>query len=88
MAREFGAYDKLWNALVGRPTDTTIDEKIRGDLSVEEAEVLELRFGLTGNRPKTLDQTGTTIGAQDDDVRRIEALAIGKLRQGLGVQHR
>lgn len=88
MAREFGAYDKLWNALVGRPTDTTIDDKIRGDLSVEEAEVLEMRFGLSGARPKTLDQTGTVIGATDDDVRQIEALAIRKLRQGLGVQRR
>ena len=82
------AYDKLWNALVGRPEDTTIDAQVKEGLSEKEAAVLETRFGLTGNHPTTLDETGTAIGATGDDVRRIETIALRKLRLGLGVQHR
>ena len=88
MAREFSGYDKLWNALVGRPKDTAIDERIREGLSENEAAVLETRFGLTGKRPTTLGETRTAIGVTGDDVCRIEALALRKLRLELAVQHR
>ena len=88
MTREFSGYDKLWNALAGRPEGTAIDDKIQEGLSETEAAILETRFGLTGSRPTSLQDTGTAIGATGDDVRRIEALALRKLRLELAVQRR
>ncbi len=86
MPKEFSRYDALWNALAGRPKDTTIGEKMQEELSAKEAALVDMRFGLTDNRPTTLDETGTAFGVTGDDVRRIEALALRKLRHGFDIQ--
>jgi RNA polymerase primary sigma factor len=49
-------------------------------LSVREQRVLELRFGLSGDRPQTLDEVGREFQVTRERVRQIEAKALSKLR--------
>jgi RNA polymerase primary sigma factor len=49
-------------------------------LPVREREVLELRFGLTGAPPYTLEQAGRLIGLSRERVRQIEGHALRKLQ--------
>jgi RNA polymerase primary sigma factor len=52
-------------------------------LEWREAAVLRLRFGLTGDEPKTLKAIGETLGLTRERVRQIETEALAKLRDGL-----
>ncbi len=49
-------------------------------LSEREREVLELRFGLVGERPLTLDEVGRHFELTRERIRQIEAKALTKLR--------
>ena len=49
-------------------------------LSDREREVLELRFGLIGERPLTLDEVGRHFELTRERIRQIEAKALTKLR--------
>jgi RNA polymerase primary sigma factor len=49
-------------------------------LTEREQRVLELRFGLDGRRPKTLDEVGREFRVTRERVRQIEAKALSKLR--------
>jgi len=49
-------------------------------LSDREREVLELRFGLVGERPLTLDEVGRHFELTRERIRQIEAKALTKLR--------
>jgi RNA polymerase sigma factor (sigma-70 family) len=49
-------------------------------LSDREREVLELRFGLVGDRPLTLDEVGRHFDLTRERIRQIEAKALTKLR--------
>jgi RNA polymerase primary sigma factor len=49
-------------------------------LSDREQRVLELRFGLNGERPQTLDEVGREFRVTRERVRQIEAKALSKLR--------
>ncbi len=49
-------------------------------LSDREREVLELRFGLVGERPLTLDEVGRHFKLTRERIRQIEAKALTKLR--------
>ena len=42
--------------------------------------VLELRFGLAGSEPKTLEEVGRKLGVTRERVRQIEARGLGDLR--------
>ncbi len=50
-------------------------------LTTREKEVLELRFGLDGNKPKTQNEIAQMMGISRSYVSRIETKAIGKLAQ-------
>lgn len=50
-------------------------------LSTRETTVLRLRFGLSGEDPHTLEQTGKVLGITRERVRQIQERAIEKLRQ-------
>jgi RNA polymerase primary sigma factor len=52
-----------------------------GDLSPREREVMELRFGLDGSEPRTLQDVGDRLGLSRERVRQLEARAKGKLRR-------
>ncbi|MGH2686758.1 MAG: sigma-70 family RNA polymerase sigma factor [Actinomycetota bacterium] len=49
-------------------------------LSVKEQKVLELRFGLVGRPPLTLEEVGTEFDLTRERIRQIEAKALTKLR--------
>ena len=48
-------------------------------LKDREKTILELRFGLNGNHPKTQNQIAGMMGISRSYVSRIETKAIGKL---------
>ena len=50
------------------------------ELTDREARVLELRYGLRDNHPRTLEAVGKEFGVTRERIRQIEAKAIKKLR--------
>jgi RNA polymerase primary sigma factor len=57
---------ELGNALIG------LNERMR--------HVLELRFGLTGEKPRTLEEVGTELGVTRERVRQLESRALRELQ--------
>jgi len=49
-------------------------------LSTRERRILELRFGLTDGRPRTLEEVGREFGITRERIRQIEAKTLSKLR--------
>src|SRR5256886_8808631 len=59
-------------------------KRILGTLSHRERRVLELRYGLDGEHPRTLDEVGRTFNVTRERIRQIENQSLKKLR-ALGV---
>ena len=55
-------------------------EKILGQLSQRERRVLELRYGLNGEHPRTLDEVGRAFNVTRERIRQIENQSLKKLR--------
>jgi RNA polymerase primary sigma factor len=55
-------------------------KKILGTLSHRERRVLELRYGLGGEHPRTLDEVGRTFNVTRERIRQIENQSLKKLR--------
>jgi RNA polymerase primary sigma factor len=53
---------------------------VLGTLPEREADVVSMRFGLTGGQPKTLDEIGKAYGVTRERIRQIESKAMSKLR--------
>ncbi|WP_114795824.1 sigma-70 family RNA polymerase sigma factor [Gaiella occulta] len=53
---------------------------ILGSLSPRERAVLELRYGLDGNQPRTLDEVGRAFNVTRERIRQIEHQSLKKLR--------
>src|SRR5207237_8284378 len=53
---------------------------VLSNLSQREQRVLQLRFGLVGDRPRTLEEVGTEFQLTRERIRQIEAKALSKLR--------
>jgi len=61
----------------------TLQETIGGilsQLSEREMKIIQLRFGLTGENPLTLEETGKYLGITRERVRQIQEKAVWKLR--------
>lgn len=58
----------------------TVHRALAG-LEPRESRVLELRFGLVGGRPHTLDEIGRDVGLTRERIRQIEKEALAKLRE-------
>ncbi len=54
--------------------------KLLNELSSREQKILIERFGINGNKPKTLEQLGKETGFSKERIRQIENFAILKLR--------
>ena len=55
-------------------------EKILWQLSPRERRVLELRYGLNGEHPRTLDEVGRAFNVTRERIRQIENQSLKKLR--------
>ncbi|HUG16766.1 MAG TPA: RNA polymerase sigma factor RpoD [Thermomicrobiales bacterium] len=55
-------------------------ERVLGQLSDRERQVLEMRFGLDDGRSRTLEEVGKAFGVTRERIRQIEAKALRKLR--------
>ena len=55
-------------------------EKILSQLSTRERRVLELRYGLNGEHPRTLDEVGRAFNVTRERIRQIENQSLKKLR--------
>ncbi len=53
---------------------------ILGSLSHRERRVLEMRYGLDGEQPRTLDEVGKTFNVTRERIRQIENQSLKKLR--------
>jgi RNA polymerase primary sigma factor len=68
--------------------DEAVDENLRkdtllrilGSLSLRERRVLELRYGLDGQHPRTLDEVGRAFNVTRERIRQIENQSLKKLR--------
>jgi RNA polymerase primary sigma factor len=56
-------------------------KQVLNKLSVREKKIIELRFGLDGEGPYTLEETGKILGITRERVRQIQNGALSKLKQ-------
>lgn len=61
-------------------------EQVLTNLSNREKQIIRLRFGLTGDGPRTLQETGKILGITRERVRQIQEKAMQKLRNHKSVQ--
>lgn len=64
--------------------EKSTNENIRsvlGLLDEREAEIIQLRFGLDGDRPLTLEEVGEKFNVTRERVRQIQTIAIHKMRR-------
>jgi RNA polymerase primary sigma factor len=54
--------------------------KVLATLNDRERRIIALRFGLSGQEPRTLEQVGELFGLTRERIRQIEAKALSKLR--------
>ena len=57
------------------------------ELTHRERKVIELRFGLGGEHPRTLEEVGKTFGVTRERIRQIEAKTMAKLKSYREAQH-
>ena len=55
-------------------------EKMKEILKDREKTILELRFGLDGEEPKSLEEVAELFGISIEEVRKIESKALMKMR--------
>lgn len=57
-----------------------VDGLIREVLTPKELQVIELRFGLTGERPSLINECANILGVSAGQIRKLESMALVKLR--------
>lgn len=59
---------------------------VLGQLNEREMRIIKLRFGLEGERPRTLEETGRMLGITRERVRQIQEKTISKLKTFKAIQ--
>lgn len=72
-------YDKL-----EEKTDNFLIAEILPTLDAREREIVRARFGLDGEKEKTLEEIGEKFGVTRERIRQIQELALLKLRKKIG----
>ncbi|GAB4172498.1 MAG: hypothetical protein Fur0032_11910 [Terrimicrobiaceae bacterium] len=62
--------------------------ELLGVLDDRERRILNSRFGLDGQNPKTLEEVGEKFGVTRERIRQLQNIALGKLRKALGKKER
>jgi RNA polymerase primary sigma factor len=77
-----------------RPMDAAVAEIKKDDLNKvleslphRERKILELRYGLNGEHPRTLEQIGRRFGVTRERIRQIEANTLARLKELQETQH-
>ena len=77
-----------------RPMDAAVSEikkddlnKVLDSLPHRERKILELRYGLNGEHPRTLEQIGRRFGVTRERIRQIEANTLARLKELQETQH-
>ena len=71
--------------------DKTLRQEVRDileELDEREAEILTMRFGLDGSKPRTLEEVGKRFKVTRERVRQIQNIALTKLRRVMEKQDR
>lgn len=71
--------------------DKTLRQDVRdilNELDPREAEILTMRFGLDGNKPRTLEEVGKKFKVTRERIRQIQNIALAKLRRIMEKQDR
>ena len=71
--------------------DKTLRQEVRDiieELDPREAEILMMRFGLDGSKPRTLEEVGRKFKVTRERVRQIQNIALAKLRRLMDKQDR
>ena len=80
---EMNLFNCLWESTVNEFTNLIARnciDKVLSELNEREIKVLNMRFGLDGNEPMTLEAIGNEFKVSGDRIRQIEAKALRKLR--------
>ena len=62
-------------------------DKVLNHLTPKERKIIIGRFGLDGNKPKTLEELGKNMGFSKERIRQIECIALRKLRSIQNIKH-
>jgi len=73
------AVDPLEDVMAGS-LSTELEQLLAHELNARECMVLQLRFGLDGSEPRTLEAVGDVLGTTRERVRQLEARALQKLQ--------
>jgi len=63
------------------PKPTEIAKTLLETLNERERSIINLRFGLNGEKPKLLKEIGGALGLTRERIRQIEKVALGRLRK-------
>ena len=62
-------------------------EDLLASLSERERKIINCRFGIGGEMPKTLEQVGELMGYSKERIRQLEDSALTKIRERKELQH-
>ncbi len=68
------------DSIINQKAHQSVISELLGILSPREQKIVELRFGLGGQTPLSLDEIGAELGITRERVRQIEARLLSKLR--------
>ena len=80
---EMNLFNCLWESTVNEFTNLIARnciDKVLSELNERQIKVLNMRFGLDGSEPMTLEAIGNELKVSGNRVRQIEAKALRKLR--------
>ena len=78
-----GQETDMSEVLAGQETMSQLRQAVRTCLTDQERQVVELRYGLTGQSPKRQREVAQLTGISRSYVSRIEKRALEKLRRAL-----
>jgi RNA polymerase primary sigma factor len=86
---EVAVDDRAPDPEAGTLADAGMDEvrKVLTTLETKERRVIELRYGLTGEVPISLQEMSERLGISREGVRQIEVRALARLRRALRASH-